>query len=244
MAGLLAAGLVLAFMWINLLRHQVERRTAQLNVEISQRERAEHGRAIEQERSRIARDLHDDLGSSLTVISMLAMTARRAELDSQTSGERLQVIADKTRVMVTTLDELVWAVNPKNDTLAAVGGYLANFAKELLAQTKIACRIELPLEFPEQTIPAETRHNVLLSVREALNNAVRHGRPSDVLLQVTLAQGGLAILIRDNGCGFDPQAVQGNGLHNLQERMRKVNGRCRIESSPGKGTTVFLTLPM
>jgi len=245
MITLLAAGLALAFIWIRLLQRQVDRRTIQLKREISERQRAEQDRAIEQERFRIAQDLHDDLGSSLTAISMLAITSLGKRLTLETSSERLQLIADKTRLMVTTLDGLVWAVNPKNDTVAALAEYLASFAEEFLARTGIRCRVELPLDFPKQNIAAEIRHNVLLSVREALNNAVRHGRPSEILLQLTFLKDELEIFIQDDGCGFDPaRIVSGDGLLNLHERMRKVNGRCRIQSTPEKGTFVFLILPL
>jgi signal transduction histidine kinase len=92
---------------------------------------------------------------------------------------------------------------------------------------------------------AESRHNVLLSVKEAITNAVRHGQPTEILLQLTLQNGGIEILIKDNGVGFDPaRHPPGNGLANLQERMHKINGQCRIQSSPGQGTMVFLAIPL
>ena len=245
MVTLLAAGLALAFIWISQLRRQVERRTVQLEREIGERQRVEQDQAVEQERSRIARDLHDDLGSRLTAINMLAITGPRTKLNPDASNERLQLIADRSRSMVTALDELVWAVNPKNDTVAALAEYLASFAEELLARTDIVYRVELPLDFPAQTIAAETRHNVLLSVKEALTNAIRHGRPGEVLLKLTLSGSELEILIKDNGCGFDTaHNMPGNGLANLKERMRKINGRCQIQSSLGTGTAIFLSLPM
>ena len=88
------------------------------------------------------------------------------------------------------------------------------------------------------------RHNVLLSVKEILNNAIRHGRPTEMLLQVTISGDKLEVLIRDNGCGFDPSRhVPGDGLINLKRRMGKISGCCRIQSGPGKGTEVVLTLP-
>jgi signal transduction histidine kinase len=243
--ALLTAGLALTFIWISLLRRQVERRTAQLKREISERQMAEQERAVEQERSRIARDLHDDLGSRVTAINMLAMSSPGTKSTAEASLERLRLIADKSRTMVTTLDGLVWAVDPKNDTLAALAEYLASFAEEFLARTGIACHVELPPEFPQQIIASETRHNALFAVSEALNNAVRHGHPSEVQLQLTISENEVTLCIRDNGCGFElKQTVPGNGLANLHERMRKVNGRCRIESVPGKGTSVYLTLPL
>jgi signal transduction histidine kinase len=88
------------------------------------------------------------------------------------------------------------------------------------------------------------RHNVLLSVKEILNNAIRHGKPSEMLLEVTISGAQLEMLIRDNGCGFNPTLrVSGEGLVNLGRRMEKINGRLRIQSEPGKGTDVVLTLP-
>jgi len=244
MVGVLATGLALAFIWITLLRRQVERRSAQLKREISERQRAEQERAIEQERSRIALDLHDDLGSRLTAISMLAMTNQGRKLTAEASQERLQLIGDKARQTVTTLDGLVWAVDPKNDTLAALAEYLASFVEEFLARTGIACYVEMPHEYPNQAIAAEARHNILLAVREALNNAVRHGQPGTIRLQLKFSESGLSISIQDDGRGFDPeQKSSGNGLPNLRERMRQVNGHCQIESVAGKGTTITLSLP-
>jgi signal transduction histidine kinase len=243
--AVLSGVLGIAFVWITLLRRQVDERTAQLKREISERQRAEQDRAIEQERSRIAQDLHDDLGSSLTAINMLAMTGSRSKLNPDASRARLQQIEDRSRSMVTALDALVWAVNPKNDTLAAMAEYLASFAEEFLAKTEIACRIEQPLDFPKRALAADVRHNVLLAVKEILSNAIRHGRPNEILLQFLLPPGKFEITIHDNGGGFDPaRNVPGDGLANIQERMRHINGRCRIESSPGNGTTVSLTLPL
>lgn len=243
--GFLGVGLTLAFVWINLLRRQVERRTLQLQQEIGERQRAERDRAIEQERSRIARDLHDDLGSRLTAINMLAMPNPGAALDLQASHERLHLISNRARTMVTTLDGLVWTVNPKNDTLAAMAEYLGSFAEELLAMTDIRCQVDIPSAFPPCTIPAQVRHNVLLAVREGLSNAVRHGRPHEVGLRLSISNAGLTVEIRDDGVGFDPARVkEGNGLGNLQERMRRIGGACGIQSAPGNGTTITLSLPL
>ncbi|MGC3956963.1 MAG: ATP-binding protein [Verrucomicrobiota bacterium] len=243
--AVLAVGLMLTFLWITVLRRQVERRTIQLQREIGGRERAEKERAIEQERARIARDLHDDMGSNVTEINMLAMTALEMKIKPEERGEFLQLIADKSGSMVTVLDELVWAVNPKNDTLASLAEYLASFAEEYFSRTQINCQVEIPLAFPNRTVAAEARHHVVLAVREVFNNAVRHGKPSEVSLRMALAAEQFEILIQDNGVGFDlKRHSQGNGLANLQERMRELKGQCRIESQPGQGTCVAFCLPL
>jgi len=244
MAAMLTAGLVLAFVWISLLRLQVKRRTIELKHEIGERQRVERARAVEQERARIAQDLHDDLGSRVTAISMLAAVGTEKNLDANACKERFALIQNRSRLLVAALDELVWEANPKYDTIAALVEYVAGFAEELLAETGIALRIELPVSLPQRGIPAEMRHNVLLSVKEILNNAIRHGKPSEMLLEVTISRAQLEMLIRDNGCGFNPTLrVFGEGLVNLGRRMEKINGRLRIQSEPGKGTDVVLTLP-
>jgi len=235
---------VLAFVWISLLRLQVKRRTIELKHEIGERQRVERARAVEQERARIAQDLHDDLGSRVTAISMLAAVGTEKNLDANACKERFALIQNRSRLLVAALDELVWEANPKYDTIAALVEYVAGFAEELLAETGIALRIELPVSLPQRGIPAEMRHNVLLSVKEILNNAIRHGKPSEMLLEVTISGAQLEMLIRDNGCGFNPTLrVFGEGLVNLGRRMEKINGRLRIQSEPGKGTDVVLTLP-
>jgi signal transduction histidine kinase len=243
--ALMAAGLALALLWIHLLRRQVERRTAQWRREISEREKIERSQAVEEERARIARDLHDDLGSNLTEISMLATPPAGSEMKAEMAHERLHLIADKSRFITTALDELVWAVNPKNDTLAALAEYLVGSAEEFLTRMKVVCRIELPAAFPACLIMAEARHHILLSVKEVLHNAVRHGRPAEVLLRLVVENDVFQIFIQDNGCGFDStQSAPGNGLENLRVRMRKLDGQCQVHSSPGRGTQVLLSIPL
>ena len=245
MVAMLIVGLSLAFVWITLLRRQVERRTIQLKREMSERERAEQGRIIEVERSRIARDLHDDLGSQLTGLSMIASISPRLKLTHEQSQTRMLEIANKSRSMTVALDRLVWVIDSKNDTLSAMVEYLASYVEEFLAQTEIAVRLELPAAFPERVVEAEMRNQVLLSVSEALNNAVRHGRPTEVLLRLVLLENELEILIEDNGCGFESgRGPMGNGLINFHRRMSQLNGRCQITSFPGKGTSILFKLPL
>ncbi len=241
----LLAGLTLAFAWIGLLRRQVERRTHQLRNEIGERERTEKLRAIELERARIARDLHDDLGSALTEISMMAMPRpglNGLKTGSEIAAERLREIAEKSRSMVSALDGVVWVINPKNDTLSSLVEYLASYAEEFLGKAQVACRVELPQDYVERVIASEIRHEVMLVVREVFNNAVRHGRPNEVLLRLIIARENLEILIQDDGCGFNPIQARGNGLGNLKQRMSKLNGSCQIESTSGSGTSITLKL--
>jgi len=146
--------------------------------------------------------------------------------------------------MVSALDGVVWVANSKNDTLASLIEYLASHAEEFLAKARVACLIELPKGYSDRTIAAEIRHDVMLAVREVLNNAVRHGRPDEVLFRLVITRDNLEILVHDDGCGFDPVLAKGNGLGNLQQRMAKLNGSCQIQCGPGSGTSVMLKLPL
>ena len=243
--GVLAGVLVLAFIWITLLRREVDRRTAQLAAATRERQRAEQLRAVEGERARIARDLHDDLGGSLTEIGMLASSGPGRAFAPEQARERLGVIAGKARTLVHALDELVWAVNPQNDTLVSLAGYLAGYVDEFLSATGIPHRVLLPRPLPPVLLPAEVRHSLFLAVKEALSNAARHSGATEITFQLAAAEDRLELQIIDNGRGFaNLSPSTGNGLGNLAERMRQLNGNCLLASRPGQGTVVTLRLPL
>lgn len=236
--------LALSLVWIRLLHHEVQQRTVQLQSEVQNREQAERQHALAQERARIARDLHDDLGSSLTEITMLATSSPSLNLSPAGAAERMESIAGKSRSLVKALDEIVWVVDPERDTLASVVRYLASYVEEYLKGMNIACRVQIPNSFDDQPISGQMRHHLFLAIKEALNNAVRHGGATEVGFSVRVPDGRLSISITDNGSGFDPSSPsEGHGLANLRERLAQIQGRCEIESSPGKGTTLSLEVP-
>jgi signal transduction histidine kinase len=241
--GVLAAVLVVAAVWIGLLRRQVEQRTVQLRDEIQVRERAEHQRAVEEERSRIARDLHDDLGSSLTEISLLADAGGGFPPTLERASGRFRSIADKARALVNALDVIVWLVNPSKDSLPFLIGYLGSYAEEFLSASGIGCRLRIPMDLPPLPLSADVRHSLFLAVKEALNNIARHSRATEVVVEMTLKEGDLGIILTDNGRGFDAaHPAQGNGLSNLQERLAGMGGRCEISSHPQSGTVIALSV--
>ncbi len=245
LVGALLGVLGLALIWIRLLHDRVQQRTTQLQKEMHEREQAEHQRALAQERARIARDLHDDLGSSLTEITMLATTGPGLNLPAAEATERMGTIAGKSRTLVNALDEIVWAVDPARDTLASVARYLASYAEEYLAGLKVACRVHIPNSFPDQAVSGEVRHHLFLAVKEALNNAVRHGGASEIGFHVRVLPDGLWISITDNGSGFEAAGhSNGHGLLNLRNRLEQLHGHCELESSPGAGTTISLQVPL
>ncbi len=239
--GVLAAALV----WIRLLHHRVQARTAQLQNEMRERELAEQQRSLALERARIARDLHDDLGSSLTEISLLATTSPGVALPAEEASERLGVIAGKSRTIIHALDEIVWAVDPQRDTLASAARYLTSYVEEYLAGLDVAYRVQIPNTFPDQVVSGEVRHDLFLAVKEALTNAVRHGGATEIGFGVRVFEGGIELSIRDNGTGFDLAGrSNGHGLMNLRSRLENLGGQCKISSTPGAGASVVLQIPL
>ncbi len=246
LAGVLCGVLLLAFGWIFLLRRRIEERTKQLEQAIRQRELAERQHASEAERARISRDLHDDLGSSLTGISLLASVgvAQHSNLDAKTTL-RLNAIAGKARTLVTALDTIVWAVNPEADGLQVFADYLSAFAQQFITDSGLVCRFRIPMEFPARRVEGRLRHGLLLAVKEALNNAVRHSKAHEIEFGVNLEADCLKVEIADNGRGFEVAAAAGgNGLGNMRQRLADLGGECQISSSKETGTSVRLIIPL
>src|SRR5665213_3226604 len=209
-----------------------------------QLQRADQERALERERGRIARDLHDDLGSSLTRISLLS-SLLRADKDNPDQVEahalKLSQSADQT---VRALEEIVWAVRPGSDSLQSLVDYIAHFASELFERNATRCRLDLPDDLPALPLPPDFRHNIFLLVNEALTNALKHAGGSVVHLQIKTDGHALKIIIADDGKGFATGATAANGQHNGLENMRRragtVGGTLALTSDPGGGTRVEL----
>ena len=212
-----------------------------------QLERVEQLHALERERTRIARDIHDDLGGSLTEIGYLGALAVRDSQSLADAREQIVRIMQRTQELARRLDETVWAVNPKNDSLGHLATYICYFAREFLEPTGIRCRIELAPDLPEVPLTTEVRHSVFLVVKEALNNAVKHSAATELRLRLALRDNVMIIEVRDNGKGFVRAAGSGgpgNGLRNMATRMEEIGGQFQVNSMPGLGTSVCLHLPL
>jgi signal transduction histidine kinase len=236
--GALALLLLVVAGWVVMLRRRVVAQT-----------RVIHDQAVrevnERERRRIAQDIHDDLGSRLTQLALLGARVKAAARGDGTTldlGERISATA---RATVQTMDEIVWAVNPGNDTLQSLGDYLCKVATSLLSGAEIACQLDVPAVLPAHRLSADQRHNLVLAVREALHNVVKHSKASAASLCLRLEGAELVLEICDNGVGIPAAgAGRGNGLGNLQRRLAEVGGRCEIGPGPTGGTRVRLASPL
>jgi signal transduction histidine kinase len=217
----------------------------QLSAEIQSREQTEHHHALEQERARIAKDLHDDLGANLTQIIFLSERVEVGRHEGQEVTRWFDLIPATARRTIQSLDEIVWAINPRHDSLESLANYLSQFAQEHLTLARVRCVLHIPLVLPSMPLSAEVRHNLLLTTREALQNAVTHATATEVQLTLKLNEEGVSIAIADNGNGFDPDSFSsdGNGLQNMRRRLQDIGGRLEINSRPGQGTTILLFVP-
>jgi signal transduction histidine kinase len=213
--------------------------------------------AMERERMRIARDMHDEIGSKLTKISFMSERAIGELFGQEPVAKKLDSIARTSRDLLQSLDEIVWAVNPHNDTLEHLAAYLGQYATEYLHNTAVRCELRIARGLPEYPLTAEARHNLFLAFEEALNNALKHGHPSHIRIAMQMNHSSFEIRIEDDGCGFDSatsngnsgngeiqQKRVGNGIRNMRQRLADVGGECRFESRAGRGTVVVFRLPL
>jgi signal transduction histidine kinase len=201
---------------------------------------------LEKERARIARDLHDQLGANLTQVTLLG---EMAEADKALPGEveqHAQQICATARETTRALDEIVWAVNPANDTLEGLVNYACKYAQDYFALAGVSYRAELPTQLPPTPILPEVRHNVFLAFKEAVNNIVKHSQATEARVKLQLEPDKFILTVADNGRGLgDLSAKQlRNGLKNMRKRLSDVHGEFEIKPGANGGTVVRLTVPL
>jgi ligand-binding sensor domain-containing protein/signal transduction histidine kinase len=202
--------------------------------------------ALEKERSRIARDLHDQLGANLTQVALLGDMVETDKNSPTEVASHAEQISQTARETTHALDEIVWAVNPSNDTLDGLITYACKYAQEYLALAGVRYRAEVPAQLPAVTIPPEVRHNVFLAFKEAVNNVVKHAQASEVWVRLHLPPNRFILEIEDNGRGLSgaDSAKNHNGLQNMRKRMEDIRGGFEISVAKEKGTIVRLTVPI
>lgn len=209
-------------------------------------------RQLDSERSRIARDIHDELGASLTQIMMLSTLARKPPEQGDANRE-LDQIHTTSRDLTRAMDEIVWAVDPTHDTLESLVDYLGRTAQEYLRAAGVRCRLEVPLEIPEVMLTSRIRHSLFLALKEGLNNVTKHSAATEAWFRLELSDTEFAFILEDNGKGISEDTVSptksgdrlisGRGMKNLSTRLQEVGGRLEITSQPGSGTRLALRIP-
>lgn len=201
--------------------------------------------ATERERRRIAKNLHDDLGASLTEISLCAEALERKI--SPSARPEFTDLADHVRGLAGTLDAIVWSANPANDSLDRVSAFVSGVFQQLCRTAEIRCRIDVPHPLPPVPLSPDERSNLFLAAREVMTNMVKHSGATEAWLHMKVVGDCFQFRLDDNGCGFDLAAAQAgnrNGLGNIRSRIAELGGTVRFETAPGKGTSITIDMPL
>jgi signal transduction histidine kinase len=204
----------------------------------------EKEKAIETERARISRDMHDDLGSGLTKIAILSEVTQRQLQQPEKAEQQLHTISDSARTLIDNLSEIIWTLNPQHDNLDSLMAYIRDYATRYFDGMDVSAMFDYPSLIPQIHLTDQQRRSIFLVVKESLNNISKHAKATRVNIELKIKPNIFQILISDSGNGFDilnPRAG-GNGLKNMSHRMHEVSGEYTITSVIGKGTITTLTI--
>jgi len=201
---------------------------------------------LQGERARIARDIHDDIGARMTQLVLHGEVAQNELPADSEMRQQLNWICEEARGLLSTMDEILWAVNPQRDTLRDFAAFVCKYAQEYLGPTKIQCLFEVGPEISAAAFDLPLRRSLLMAIKETLNNAVKHSAATELHLKIHWQGQQLVVVVQDNGKGFDAAAAKSerNGLTNMVQRMNQLGGHCLITSQPGRGCWVELSVPL
>jgi hypothetical protein len=203
-------------------------------------------RLLRLERARIARDIHDDLGTRLTQLLLIGEEAQSTlPAESEARGQ-FGEMCDNARNVLGAIDEVVWVVNSQRDTLGEFVIYVCKYAESFLRLALVRCRFDIQRELPDISLDMPLRRNLLLTVKEALRNAVKHSGANEVAVCIRMQGQALIAVVEDNGRGFDAGQIDTarHGLNNMMARMNDLGGQCRVRSSPGTGCRIEFEIPV
>ncbi len=234
--GLCGSTLLLGISTFETYRHRAQRRILGL----------EKQAALALERERLARDLHDDLGASLSRITLLSQAAARELQDHLVAAPYLSRISSIASQVVDSISELVWATNPKYDNLESLAAYFREYAAQYFDSSGTDCRLCFPSNLPARPLTADFRRQLFLVFKEALHNVAKHARASRVEISLAAQPDWLELIVQDNGKGMPSQSPSGlhHGLSNMRERIASLRGAFNLQSEPGQGTRISFRLPL
>jgi signal transduction histidine kinase len=209
-------------------------------------ERLEHQQALAKERTRIARDLHDDLGATVTQVGLMLEELRESPLSAEGVKHQSAAISGRVLNLARDLDAVVWSVNPSNDSLGELFAYLSQSFLECFQRTSIRPRLEVMDPLSDSSLAPEVRHQLFLVVKEAMNNVIKHSLATEVTLSLGIVGGSLEIRIEDNGRGFssdDLARSKRHGIANMRARVQQLSGSFIVSGKEGAGTSIHILLP-
>jgi len=201
---------------------------------------------LQRERARIAMDVHDDIGSRMTHLVLNGEVVQGEMPADSKARAQLEQICDDARGVLSSIDEILWAINPRRDTLQDFADYICDYTQKFLAPTSIECVFELDPKTLTAAADLPLRRSLLMAIKETLNNAVKYSGATVLRLQIGRQRHNLAVVVEDNGKGFDPATIQTgrHGMGNMSKRMRELGGSCRVTSQVGKGCRIEFCIPL
>lgn len=206
----------------------------------------EKEQAVEKERNRISRDMHDDLGSGLTKIAILSEVVKKQLSEPEKARQQLENISQSSRELVDNLQDIIWVLNPKNDTLENLASYIREYALKFFEPFNIETHFLYPEKFTYIKLSEEARRNIFLTVKETFNNICKHAWCNNVTVNIGVNNGRITMTIKDDGKGFDLNHTRefGNGLINMKNRIEQIGGKFEIHSETGMGTDIKMAIPV
>ncbi|MES2796889.1 MAG: tetratricopeptide repeat protein [Bacteroidota bacterium] len=244
--GLLVAALVLGIFgsvyWF------YQSRIQNLNkIQIAQAETIRQMKMSEQIRKQLARDLHDDMGSTLSSISILSQVAEKEMNTKDLQAKNLlNKINRNSQRMLDTMNDIVWTTQPVNDTLDSISIKIREFAAEMFDAKDINYTIDIDESLLEYKLPANQVYNFYLIVKEAINNIAKYAKAKNVTVGISMVKNWLQLIIKDDGVGFAYNKIKdkGNGLKNMERRSQDLSGKLTFFSKTNEGTTLILEFPL
>jgi signal transduction histidine kinase len=201
--------------------------------------------ALEKQRQRITADLHDEIGASLSSLQInSAVAGRLLGKDTEAAKVVLDKIEGQAHKLATAIGDIVWSMKPGKEEFMTLSTKIKQFAGEMLEPGQIQFSIDIPAEIDKGLTDIALRKNLLLMLKEAINNAAKYSRATELQVSLHLGSGYIAMRVEDNGIGFDPQLVKGNGLGNMRHRATELGGTLSIQTGLGKGTVVTASIPL
>jgi signal transduction histidine kinase len=201
---------------------------------------------LTRERARIAMDVHDDIGSRMTHLVLNGEVAKDEVPAESNARARLEQVCEEARGVLSSIDEILWALNPRRDTLQDFADYVCDYTQRFLAPTSIECVFDLDVMALDAAADLPLRRSLLMAIKEALNNVVKYSQATELLLQIKQHRHNLLVVVQDNGKGFDMSAIKPgrHGVSNISKRIRELGGTCNISSEPGKGCRIEFCIPL
>lgn len=201
---------------------------------------------LQRERARIAMDVHDDIGSRMTHLVLNGEVVQDELPADSKARAQVEQICDDARGVLSSIDEILWALNPRRDTLQDFADYVCDYTQKFLGPADIECVFDVDSETLNAAADLPLRRSLLMAIKETLNNTVKYSGATELWLQIVRQRHTLVVVVKDNGRGFDPAAVRPgrNGLGNMSRRMQELGGSCSISTGIGKGCRIELSIPL